>query len=129
MSPDRRGYLRITNDGAKLREAIDGRIAAGAKEIDIAGWMSRTALELVGQGGLGHSFDPLIEETSDEYTEAVKALVCVLVCSLLDSYPQYGWLTCGTITDRLSTPWDSLRSFCLSSSTWARRGCAARCSI
>ncbi|EIW57464.1 cytochrome P450 [Trametes versicolor FP-101664 SS1] len=69
----------------KLREAIDNRVAAGAKEIDITGWMGRTALELVGQGGLGHSFDPLTEETSDEYTEAVKALVCVFVFSLPDT--------------------------------------------
>lgn len=37
--------------------------------------MGRTALELVGQGGLGHSFDPLVAECRDEYTEAVKALV------------------------------------------------------
>ncbi|KAI0359963.1 cytochrome P450 [Trametes cingulata] len=59
----------------KLREAIVTQVSAGAKEIDIAGWMARTALELIGQGGLGHSFDPLIEETRDEHTEAVKALI------------------------------------------------------
>ena len=34
--------------------------------------MGRTALELIGQGGLGHSFDPLTADTQDEYTEAVK---------------------------------------------------------
>lgn len=84
LPPNARWCKRIAEDSAKLREAIDGRIAAGAKEIDIAGWMSRTALELVGQGGLGHSFDPLTEETTDEYTEAVKALVWVFVYSLLD---------------------------------------------
>lgn len=76
---------RTADKGAKLREAIDNRVAAGAKEIDIAGWMGRTALELVGQGGLGHSFDPLTEETSDEYTEAVKALVYVFVLERAES--------------------------------------------
>ena len=39
--------------------------------------MGRTALELVGQGGLGHSFDPLVEDSKDEYTEAVKAFMYV----------------------------------------------------
>ncbi|KAI0368654.1 cytochrome P450 [Pilatotrama ljubarskyi] len=61
----------------KLRDAIEARISAGAPEIDIAGWMARAALELVGQGGLGHSFDPLVHETKDDYTEAVKALIPV----------------------------------------------------
>ncbi|KAI0775295.1 cytochrome P450 [Trametes elegans] len=59
----------------KLRVAIESRVAAGEREVDVAGWMGRTALELIGQGGLGHSFDPLTEERSDAYTEAVKALV------------------------------------------------------
>ena len=36
------------------------------------GWMGRTALELIGQGGLGHSFDPLVEETKDKFSEAMK---------------------------------------------------------
>ena len=38
-------------------------------------WMGRTALELIGQGALGHSFDSLIEDSNDEYTEAVKAFM------------------------------------------------------
>lgn len=62
-------------DIAKLREAIETRVASGPRELDIAEWMGRTALELIGQGGLGYSFDPLTEETSDEFTAAVKALV------------------------------------------------------
>lgn len=49
----------------------------GSATLDMVGWMGRTALELVGQGGLGHSFDPLIEDTQDEYTEAVKGFSCV----------------------------------------------------
>ena len=39
--------------------------------------MGRTALEIIGQGGLGHSFDHLTEDTWDGYTEAVKAFACV----------------------------------------------------
>ncbi|KAI0713903.1 cytochrome P450 [Earliella scabrosa] len=59
----------------KLRIAIETRVKDGPRELDILGWMGRTALELIGQGGLGHSFDPLIAESRDEYTEAVKAMV------------------------------------------------------
>ncbi|KAI0833361.1 cytochrome P450, partial [Trametes gibbosa] len=63
---------------SKLQEAIKICIASGAKELDIAGWMGRTTLELIGQGGLEYLFDLLMEETSNEYTEAVKALVPTL---------------------------------------------------
>ncbi|TBU59788.1 cytochrome P450 [Dichomitus squalens] len=57
----------------KLRTAIETRVKDGPRDLDVLGWMGRTALELVGQGGLGYSFDPLIEESRDELTEAVKA--------------------------------------------------------
>lgn len=40
--------------------------------------MSRAALELIGQGGIGYSFDPLIEDVSDAYADAAKYFVCVL---------------------------------------------------
>lgn len=39
--------------------------------------MARTALELVGQAGLGYSFDPLVQDKADAYAEAIKALVYV----------------------------------------------------
>ncbi len=37
-------------------------------------WMGRTALELVGQAGLGYSFDPLVGDAPDEFAAAVKSL-------------------------------------------------------
>jgi hypothetical protein len=37
-------------------------------------WFTRTALELVGQGGLGHSFDSLKESTVNPYSKAIKNL-------------------------------------------------------
>ena len=46
-------------------------------------WMGRTALELIGQSGLGHSFDPLVSATKDEYTEAVKAFMCVFFLHMI----------------------------------------------
>lgn len=47
--------------------------------MDVLAWMGRTALELIGQGGLGHSFDPLVEDSQDEFAEAVKAYVYALI--------------------------------------------------
>jgi len=51
-------------------------VANGPQEIDVLAWMSRTALELIGQSGLGHSFDSL-EEGAEEhpYSRSVKNLL------------------------------------------------------
>ena len=46
-------------------------------------WMSRTALELIGQGGLGHSFDALDEDLPyTEYAIALKELVFVFISAI-----------------------------------------------
>ena len=46
-------------------------------DVDVLSWMGRLALELVGQGGLGYSFDSLVENTRNEFGEAIKLLVSV----------------------------------------------------
>lgn len=46
--------------------------STGSGEVDILSWMGRTALELVGQGGLGYSFDPLVANTQNSFGEAIK---------------------------------------------------------
>ena len=46
------------------------------KDLDVLEWMGRTALELVGQGMMGYSFDPLVEEVHNDFAEAVKSFVC-----------------------------------------------------
>ena len=40
-------------------------------------WLGRVALELIGQGALGYSFDPLVADRSDTYADALKSLVYV----------------------------------------------------
>ncbi|KAI0716854.1 cytochrome P450 [Earliella scabrosa] len=62
----------------KLREAIELRVRDGPAEVDVVGWMGRTALELMGQAGLGYSFDPLIKDRSDELGNALKDFVPAL---------------------------------------------------
>ncbi|KAH9936146.1 cytochrome P450 [Fomitopsis serialis] len=60
----------------KLRAAIESRVSDSEdpREIDMLGWMGRTALELIGQGGLGHSLDPLVKDSTDAYGMALKLL-------------------------------------------------------
>ena len=48
-------------------------------DLDMLDWMGRAALEIFGQAGLGHSFDPLTtDDASDAYTLAAKNYLCVL---------------------------------------------------
>ena len=35
-------------------------------------WMGRTALELIGQSGLGHSFDPLADASPHPFASMIK---------------------------------------------------------
>ncbi|KAI0777502.1 cytochrome P450 [Trametes elegans] len=58
----------------KLLDAISHRVADGPRDLDLLGWMGRTALELVSQAGIGYSLDPLTEDkTEDELAVAVKS--------------------------------------------------------
>ena len=43
-------------------------------DVNVLDWMGRTALELIGQGGLGYSFDPLTRETDNEFARAIKSI-------------------------------------------------------
>ncbi|KAH9949937.1 cytochrome P450 [Amylocystis lapponica] len=59
----------------QLRRAIAAQVSAGPQEVDVLNWMGRAALELVGQGGLGYSFDKLIEDQPNALGDAIKSLV------------------------------------------------------
>ncbi|KAJ3553545.1 hypothetical protein NM688_g3553 [Phlebia brevispora] len=57
----------------RLRQAVTGQLVSqDGMEIDMLHWMGRTALELIGQGGLGYSFDPLVADTHNSFGEALK---------------------------------------------------------
>ena len=67
---------------SQLRDGIAKQLGAMNEqvgEIDLMNWMGRAALELVGQGGLGYSFDPLVENVPNAYGDALKQLLCVVV--------------------------------------------------
>ena len=55
------------------------RVRDGPQELDVLNWMGRTALEVIAQGGLGVSIDPLTRDTNDEYSQALKDFVFVVV--------------------------------------------------
>ena len=52
-------------------------VADGPKELEIMDWMTRISLEVVGQGGLGYSFETLddIKVKENQYAIAAKQLV------------------------------------------------------
>ncbi|KAH9915040.1 cytochrome P450 [Epithele typhae] len=64
-------FIEVTD---RLKLAIETRIRDGTMSFDVNSWLARTALELVGQGGLGTSLDPLTKDTSTPWTDAVKGL-------------------------------------------------------
>ncbi|KAF9043338.1 cytochrome P450 [Panaeolus papilionaceus] len=49
----------------RFEDSIVKQVQDGPKEIDMSTWMGRTALELIGQGGFGHSFDKLSEDAPE----------------------------------------------------------------
>ncbi|KAJ3555363.1 hypothetical protein NM688_g2618 [Phlebia brevispora] len=59
----------------RLQKAISNELQSSSAEVDILRWMGRTALELVGQGGLGYAFDPLVDDTPNDYADALKRLL------------------------------------------------------
>ena len=56
---------------------MENEVGNTTTEVDLHNWMARTALELVGQGGLGYSFDPLTSNTRNAYGDAIKAFMSV----------------------------------------------------
>lgn len=62
----------------QLRDAIIAQVRGCPKEIDMVSWMGRTALEIIGQVGLGHSFDPLTADSDNKYGDALKSLTSVI---------------------------------------------------
>ncbi|KAI0781538.1 cytochrome P450 [Trametes elegans] len=58
-----------------VQEALMVHIKAGADEPDMLGWMGQMSLELIGQAGLGTSFDTFADAKTDEYAEAIKCMI------------------------------------------------------
>ena len=59
----------------QLREVLACKVEQGEDELDINSWMSHAALEYIGQGGMGYSFDALDEAKPNRYHDAAKLLL------------------------------------------------------
>ncbi|PPQ88993.1 LOW QUALITY PROTEIN: hypothetical protein CVT25_005092 [Psilocybe cyanescens] len=53
--------LYLTDDHAQVKDVFLNKVKNGPQEVDVVNWMTRLALELIGQSGLGYSFDELTE--------------------------------------------------------------------
>ncbi|KAJ3717740.1 cytochrome P450 [Lentinula raphanica] len=73
-------FLEITH---KLGHTLKGQLQSNntqTQEVDIISWMGRTALEIIGQAGLGYSFDSLTDESNAHpYSHIIKELVPTLM--------------------------------------------------
>lgn len=67
--------MLLLHNFSQLRAAVQTQVGASATEVNIASWLTRTALELIGQGGLGYSFDPLTDNVRNPFGDALKAFV------------------------------------------------------
>ncbi|KAI0713831.1 cytochrome P450 [Earliella scabrosa] len=58
----------------KLQAAIRSRLPqdGSADVLDMNGWNGRTTLEMLGQAGLGYSFDNFTDDSADAYGESLK---------------------------------------------------------
>ena len=63
----------------QLRDKMSSKIPAGGAEIDMLKWLANASLELIGQGGLGYSFEKEAEEDKAlNYGKALHAILYVL---------------------------------------------------
>ncbi|KAM5533699.1 hypothetical protein V8D89_012666 [Ganoderma adspersum] len=87
----------------KLRDGLIADIGApGSKEVDILKWMGRAALELLGQGALGYSFDPLVDDTTNDFAEAVKSFFAALsALSVIRMIAMPFWVLGGKLPPRI----------------------------
>lgn len=58
----------------ELRDVLAGQVKGGTTEFDVMHWVSRAALEYIGRGGFGYSFNALQDEESSAYGEQVKKI-------------------------------------------------------
>ncbi|KAG7440063.1 cytochrome P450 [Guyanagaster necrorhizus] len=64
-------FYRISDRLADAMETEHGENPV----LDMSEWMSRVALEMIGQTILGYSFDPLSSRVNNPYTSAIKELI------------------------------------------------------
>ncbi|KAF6751752.1 cytochrome P450 [Ephemerocybe angulata] len=70
-----------------LQSALAQKVSRGENEVDLAEWMTRTALELIGQSGFAFSFDSLeFDGPQHPYGPTIKQLLASINDSLILSF-------------------------------------------
>ncbi|KAF6751291.1 cytochrome P450 [Ephemerocybe angulata] len=70
--------------GHRLRKSMLKQVSRGHTEVDVLGWMTRTALELIGQSGFAYSFDSLeIDAAQHPFGASLKNLLPTMNDQLL----------------------------------------------
>ncbi|KAH9933151.1 cytochrome P450 [Epithele typhae] len=69
----------------RVVEAMEKRIPTHetTEDLDVNGWMARTTLEMLGQAGLGYSFDNFLDDSTDEYGQSLKMFFPTLNSAVL----------------------------------------------
>lgn len=72
VSVRRFSSIYIADRAIQLHKAMDTRVGKDGGVMDVNGWMARTTLEMLGQAGLGYSFDNFMDDSTDSYGESLK---------------------------------------------------------
>ncbi|KAJ3534146.1 hypothetical protein NMY22_g7047 [Coprinellus aureogranulatus] len=65
--------------GRQLQASFKELVSSGEQEIEMYSWITRTALELIGQSGYGYSFDTLkLDAVEHRYAKALKRFIILL---------------------------------------------------
>ena len=56
----------------QLCDVLEQQIKEDDEDVDMSTWMSRAALEYIGQGGMGYQFNALDMAKTNKYHDAVK---------------------------------------------------------
>ena len=59
----------------QLCDVLEEQMREKNEDVDMSTWMSRAALEYIGQGGMGYQFDALDVAKTNRYHDAVKLFV------------------------------------------------------
>ncbi|KAI0718779.1 cytochrome P450 [Cerioporus squamosus] len=89
--------------GHKLVDAIEKEVgdSSAAVEVDLLSWTGRAALEMIGQAGLGYSFDPLVAEAPDDFATAIKSFAPALRRKIIDLIPHNGVQKAKSVVDTI----------------------------
>ena len=59
----------------QMIKGIEAEVGENTQTVDIMDWLTRTALELIAQGGLGVQMDTLTEPTPNPFADSMKLIL------------------------------------------------------